>query len=257
MRLYDNAFSPFAHKVRLALRAKGLEFERVDALAKEHLPELRRVNLRAEVPVLVDGELVVRNSADILAYLEHRYPSPALYPADPALRVKAREWERLADTVFDAILHDASLWIWPTLARTDTPPSGLLAAARTDILALYERLDRAIGEHEFIAGDTPSIADLALLPHLSGAKSIGAPFDRQRYPNVARWCSRLRALPFVRQESEDLRRAVEALLADPKRYETVKVVWRGDRIEWLFQKGFVDFWLAEVGAGRVIVPSAL
>jgi hypothetical protein len=52
--------------------------------------------------------IVVINSADIVAYLEHRYPVPAVWPEDPALRIRARAWERRADTELDAILHDMS-----------------------------------------------------------------------------------------------------------------------------------------------------
>jgi RNA polymerase-associated protein len=109
-RLYDNPFSPFARKVRMALHYKGLEFASVDALALTHHDALCAVNPRGEVPVLVDGEVTVINSADIVAYLDHRYPDPPLLPVDPAVRVAARAWERLADGVLDAIIHDISIW---------------------------------------------------------------------------------------------------------------------------------------------------
>jgi glutathione S-transferase len=90
MKLYDSAFSPFARKVRLVLEHKGLEFEAVDGLLKSNHDALRAVNGRVEVPALVDGDTVVVNSADIVAYLEHRYPQKPIYPAEPAVRVRAR-----------------------------------------------------------------------------------------------------------------------------------------------------------------------
>jgi len=40
-------------------------------------------------------------------------------------------------------------------------------------------------------------------------------------------------------------------------YEGTKVVWRGDRLEWLFRNGLHDWWLAEVAAGRVVIPSPI
>ena len=72
--LYDNAFSPFARKVRMVLEHKRLAFEAIDGLAADGHARLAAVNPRVEVPVLQDGDLVVINSSDIVAYLEHRYP---------------------------------------------------------------------------------------------------------------------------------------------------------------------------------------
>jgi len=83
MKLYDSAFSPFARKVRMVLEHKGLEFEALDGLLHSNHEALKAVNGRVEVPVLVDGDAVVVNSADIVAYLEHRYPAQPVYPADP------------------------------------------------------------------------------------------------------------------------------------------------------------------------------
>ncbi len=164
--LYDNPFSPFARKVRMALQFKGVDCESVDALAVGERERLLRVNPRAEVPVLVDGETVVVNSAEIAAYLEDRFPTPPLLPASPALRAKARAWQRIADTELDSIIHDVSLWAWPTNRRADAPPAGLIEAGRRDLTAILARLETALGGEGFVCGAL-SIADLALFPHVS------------------------------------------------------------------------------------------
>ena len=70
MRLFNNAFSPFARKVRLVLDYKGIDYEIIDGLDKSNAEALEQVNGRAEVPTLVDGEVTVVNSADIAAYLD-------------------------------------------------------------------------------------------------------------------------------------------------------------------------------------------
>lgn len=64
------------------------------------------------MPALVDGDIVVVNSPDIVAYLEHRYPQVPVYPEAPAARVHARAWERLSDTFVDPIFVDVSYWKW-------------------------------------------------------------------------------------------------------------------------------------------------
>src|SRR5262249_25908572 len=108
IRLYDSAFSPFARKVRMVLDYKGLNYEAVDGLLRSNHEALKAVNGRLEVPALVDGGIAVVNSADIVAYLDHRYPAKSVYPDEPAVRVPAGVWERAADAFVDQILGDIS-----------------------------------------------------------------------------------------------------------------------------------------------------
>jgi len=100
---------------------------------------ISKLNPAGRVPVLVDGSLTVVDSADILAHLEDRFPRPALLPTSLELRAKARSWQRIADGVLDAIVHDISLWTWPTHHRKDAPPPGLLDAGHRDLEALLLR----------------------------------------------------------------------------------------------------------------------
>ena len=252
--LYDNPFSPFARKVRMVLQWKAVAFESIDALAVAEHERLVAVNPRAEVPVLVDGDVTVVNSAEIVAYLEDRFPSPTILPATPALRARARSWQRIADTLLDAIIHDISLWTWPTHRRTDAPPPGLVEAgcrrSRCDPRAVEASLD----SRGFVCGE-PSIADFALFPHLSSLKLLGVALDP--FPKVLRWNREMRALPVVRADLECAKRsALEKFAAGASPYEAEKVVWRGDRIEWLLAHGFGDRFQAELAAGRAVVPAA-
>jgi glutathione S-transferase len=127
IKLYDSAFSPFARKVRMVLEYKDLDFQAVDGLLKSNHDALKAVNGRVEVPALVDDGIVVVNSADIVAYLEHRYSEKSVYPDDSAGRVHARAWERVADTFVDPILIDISYWKWAE--RPDKMPEGRRFAA--------------------------------------------------------------------------------------------------------------------------------
>ena len=105
--LYTSWISPFARKVALGLELKGLAYEAIDALQSQFGPELRRVNPRGEVPVLLDDETVIVNSSDILQYLDWQYPQPALYPDDKNFRsrivmgrrrVRSNAWRIIAST---------------------------------------------------------------------------------------------------------------------------------------------------------------
>jgi glutathione S-transferase len=249
MTLFDSAFSPFARKVRIVLEHKGLEFEAVDGLLKPNHDALQAVNGRVEVPVLVDGDVTVVNSSDIVGYLEFRYPARPVHPQVPAQRVHARAWERAADTFIDAILIDISYWKWAD--RQDSMPAGLLEAARADMALVYDALDKELASREFVSGPL-SIADMALFPHLASAKAMGVEFTAEAHPNLVRWFRQMRALPIC---VADLKRARDFVAGmKTQDVERGRIFWRGDRIEWMLARGFHAWFFKEIDEGRVLWP---
>ena len=249
LTLYDNAFSPFARKVRMVLEHKRVPFEAIDGLAAAGHARLAAVNPRVEVPVLVDGDLTVINSPQIVAYLEHRHPERPVYPADPARRARALGWERVADTLFDAITHDVSNGGFGFPAGTRPP--GLLEAARADLSPIYDDLEGALASGDFLCGAL-SIADLALFPHLTAVKFLDVACDGATHPRVLAWYKRLRQLDVCRADLE----RTQAFLRDlgPNLQRPASIVWRGDRIEWLLARGFHEWFYGEIAAGRVAWP---
>ena len=249
IKLYDSAFSPFARKVRMVLEYKGLAFEAFDGLLRSSHDALRAVNGRIEVPVLVDDDIVVVNSSDIVGYLEHIRPAPPVYPKEAAAGVHARAWERAADSFIDAILTDISYWKWAV--REDAMPAGLIEAARADLHLVYAALERDLAAREFVSGEL-SIADIALFPHLAGVKALEVEFSSEQHPNLARWFRQMRALPIC---AADLRRTRAFLVSIKSRdFERHRIFWRGDRIEWLLARGCHDWFFDEIRNDRVAWP---
>ena len=200
------------------------------------------------MPTLVDGKIVVVNSADIVAYLEHRYPERPVYPKDPAAHVRARAWERCADTVVDPILVDISYWIWAK--RDDQMPDGMKAAAQDDLNSVYHALERDLNGRNFICGDF-SIADIALFPHLTAVRLLGVSFS-ERYVRVAAWFKRMREIDVCSADLARTKAYVDAL--SEHNIERQKIFWRGDRIEWILARGFHDWFIGEIKAGRATFP---
>jgi glutathione S-transferase len=249
IKLYDSAFSPFARKVRMTLDHKGLNYETVDGLIRSNHEALKAVNGRIEVPALVDGDIVVTNSADIVAYLDHRYPAPRIYPDEPAARVHARAWERAADTFVDPILSDISYWKWTV--RSDQMPQGLLEVARADLRLVYDALDKELAHRQFVSGPL-SIADIALFPHLASAKAMEVEFSAPEHANLWRWFKDMRKLPIC---AADLRRARDYVVnLNDRDIERHRVFWRGDRIEWILARGFHAWFFNEIKEERVAWP---
>ena len=249
MKLYDNGFSPFARKVRIVLELKGLAYETVDALDKSSVKALKAVNRRVEVPTMVDGNVTIVNSSDIVAYLEHTHSEPPVYPSDPAQRVRARAWERCADTVVDPIMINISYWFWAD--RRDEIPEGLKEAARQDLEGGYDALERDLEGHDFVCGDL-SIADIALFPHITAVRGLGVSFAPQRHPRPAAWFKRMRGIDVCGADLERNRAYIAEL--GQQNIEREKIFWRGDRIEWLLTHGYHDWFMKEIAEGRAIWP---
>jgi glutathione S-transferase len=252
IRLYGSWASPFARKVALALELKGLAYEAVDALSRDQHDALVKVNPRAEVPVLVDGDVTVVNSSDILQYLDWRYPDPPLYPAAIADRVTARTLEREVDGGFDAILVGCSLWVWAQ--RDDQPPPGLREAGQRDLDAILARLEAALASRQkpwpFGA---PGLLECAWFPHLAAVKAFGLALDATRFPATHGWFQAMRGHPVFRADAKRTA-AFMAQFASAGTHERRRIFWRGDRIEWLLSRGFHQWFLAEIEGGRAVFP---
>ena len=249
--LYGSQISTFARKVAIALDFKGLDFEHIDALTPAMKEELRAINPRLEVPVLLDNGLRVVNSSDILQYLDHRYPDRPLFPPDIGECVVAREFERMADQRFDPIVVDCSYWHWAE--RDDVAPEGLLAAAQTDIDVLFGRLEAALqSRSKPWPFGTPGVVECAWFPNLAAIRTFGLNLDPLQFPVVAAWSKAIRTHPVF---ASDAKRTSE-FLKNRKHlsHERRRLFWSGDRLEWLMARGFHRWFLNEIEAGRTAFP---
>jgi glutathione S-transferase len=252
LTLFTNGFSPFARKVAMALEYKGLPYESIDGLTHRNRERLLAVNPRAEVPVLVDGDITVVNSSDIVAYLDQRYPERRIYPSALKARVEARALERLADARIDAIMLDCSIWTWAD--RRDPPLPGLKEAGQRDLDTIFARIEATLQSFQ-----TPlpfghlTIAEFALWPHLAALRPLGFTLDAAKYPRLSAWFAAMRRDKVF---LDDARRTADFMktIGHTSEFEREKIFWRGDRIEWLLARGFHDWFIGEIKAGRAIWP---
>ena len=253
LTLYDDVFSPYARKVRIALYEKGVAFERVRALHGDcNRTDFLHVNPRAEVPALVDGDIHLYDSTVICEYLEDRYPAPPIYPRDPGARAQWRLLEDLADTQLDAALYAVAI---VEMGRGEAHPAIHEAAGR-DLVRLYDELEcRARGP--FFCGDF-SVADMALAPHLMAAMFLGFPLDPSRHPKLTAWMDRVQARPAVARDNADVMETLQRLqAAGQPGFDPYRVQWRSDRLEWVMKNGLVEWFTEEMRAGRVFFPLSL
>jgi RNA polymerase-associated protein len=90
MTLFTRGDDPHCHRVRIVVAVKGLELRQVEADPARPPEDLLDLNPYQSVPTLVDRDLVVYEAGIVCEYLDERFPSPSLMPADPAGRAQAR-----------------------------------------------------------------------------------------------------------------------------------------------------------------------
>ena len=243
LQLAYSALSPFSRKVRMAMEHKEIAFRIVSA---DHVTEVPAFNPRAEIPVLIDGTIVVCNSPDILAYLDRKYAQRPLYPADAAAYAQVRQWERLADTAFDAIFTVIGNW---KFAELPAMPAGLMDAARRDIVVLYDQLERQLASGPYVCGEI-SAADFALYPQVASGVALELPLDRERHPAARAWLRRMRERP---EGQTDLAAARDWWAnRDQQTVDTKRVNWGTFRLEWLLASGGTEFFAGQVREGKVL-----
>lgn len=143
-----------------ALNELGAEFEfvPVNILAGEHRhPEFLRINPAGKVPVLVDGDMVLTESAAIVIYLAEKYPDGGLLPADREQLAQAYRWVMFAMTELEQPLWRITRhsWLYPEEKRIPEE----IPIASQEFIAMATILDNHMAGRQFIAGDTITIAD--------------------------------------------------------------------------------------------------
>jgi glutathione S-transferase len=215
MKLYSEPLSLFTAKVRIALDEKALPYERVEvgwSLANRyepHHPDVVALNPKRQVPVLVDGDVVVCDSTLIFEYLEERQPEPALYPRDLAGRARCRQLEAFADEILFPP-------VWDLIEEAFYPPRNggrdvaRLDAARSALAGHHARLDRELAGREWLCGEF-GVADIGAFVFVRAAAAIGAAIPPE-LGAVASWFERMLARPAVRREVEATNRYLASLL---------------------------------------------
>ena len=253
IKLYDHPLSPYAQKVRIALREKGVGFEAVvpgGLGAGGGAEEFRVASPRAEVPALIDGDIRIFDSTIILEYIEDRWTQPPLLPLGAAERARVRMIEEIMDTHYEAINWALGEIGWFKRAE------GQLAATLTSEAARQARgfhawLERQLGARKWFNGEAFGWGDLSVVPYLAASAALGlAPPDGSP---LSAWLARTMKRESVSQtvaEARNLDRgAVD--VADLVRRGLFKREYRDHRLEWMIKSGGVEVVLEGLKAGNI------
>lgn len=209
--LHDHPVSSYAQKVRIALREKGIPF---DKATPENLGSgqpnaaFSEANPRMEVPVLIDGDFKIFESSIIIDYLEERYPEHKLLPADPRARAEARMIEFNCDTSYEAANWTESEVTWAKRATGDLADK-LVSGAQTQTREIHKWLLSRLGDKDFFSGTTFGYADLVVVPYVNRTFLLGL---LEEDSPLYEWRARVMERPSVSQTYDEMEAGVQAMM---------------------------------------------
>lgn len=247
LRLWDHPLSPYAQKVKIALREKGVPFETQvpgGIGAGTQGGEFLAASPRGEVPALIHGDVAVFDSSVILEYVEDAWPEPPLLPATPAERARVRMLEEVVDTHLEAVNWGLSELKWFGRGK-DGAATTLEARAREQIAGFYSWLERELGEREWFNGASFGWGDLVVVPYVNGSVGHGSPPLADS--RLAQWLARANARPSVKATTDEVRALASAgegagmaSVADLLEQGLFKREYRDHRLEWMVRSGGID-----------------
>jgi glutathione S-transferase len=193
MKLVIAKPSPFARKVRVALREKGLAFEEIVENPWAAGTAVPGTNPLGKIPALILGDgRIVYDSKVILEYLETLGRPPQLIPADPDLRIAHKQIEALADGISDAVV----LVVLERSRPTDLQSGDWIGRQTRKIEAATVELARLLGASEWLTPSGFGLADVAAGCALGYLDLRFPEFDwRSPHSALASYFARLDARP--------------------------------------------------------------
>lgn len=189
MKLYDFELSGNCHKIRMMLSMLGLDYERVDIDLRhrdQFDSDFVALNPLHKVPVLEDGDTLVRDSAAILIYLSRAHGKAEWYPDNPRDMADIQQW--LSFSV-NEVFNGLALVRANVIFKRGMDQDALTKAAGEALDMLEHRLT----DHEWLSLERFTIADLACYPYTALSHEGG--MDLAGWPAVQAWCRRVETLP--------------------------------------------------------------
>jgi len=201
MKLY---YAPGACSLapHIVLEEVGERFElsRVDigAANQQNSAEYLRINPKARVPALTEGDWVLTEAPAILRYIAARHPAAGLWPWEPREEARCAEWLNwLSSTIQPAFVHvrRAARYAVDPRAVEDVATTGRKTAHE-----LWQKVDEKIGSGPWAVGDRYSVVDPLLMVYWLWGRGPVLGFDVENdFPNWTAHARRLAARPAVKR----------------------------------------------------------
>ena len=197
MKLYGFPPSPNTWKVRAVAAHLGLALEEVLVdlgKGEQRAPEYLKLNPTGRTPTLVDGDLVLWESAAIMQYLAAAKPN-ALWPNDVRTRADIMRWQSWHLQHWSAGACTPLLFerFVKAFFAMGAPDEAVVAKATDNFRREAAVLDGHLASRPYLVGNGPTLADFTVISPLVYAAEGQLPIGD--YPHLRDWSARILALP--------------------------------------------------------------
>ncbi len=190
LTLYEHPFALYCQKVLIALNEQGLDYDVLEEQRDFDRAELAELWPPASIPVLRNGDQIIGETSIIIEHVAGEQLVPSL---------EARKWDRICDNyISDAV----QAIVFDTIEERFDERAVAQARGRLDMA--YGMLEAQLKQHEFLAGETFTIAECAAAPGLFFALAIN-PWDERTHPQLTRYYRALAQRPSFAKVITDAR----------------------------------------------------
>ncbi len=181
LTLYSFRRCPFAIRVRMVLHEKNLIFTTIEEDLKNMSTVIKKLHPEAKVPVLVDDDLVIYESAIITEYIDEKYPQIALMPSEPVLRMRVREWTYSCNHFFKPEIDKYKY-------KSNQLSLNEMDVVRKRLKHYLIRLEAALSQSDWLVGNAISLADIHCFPFFRQLYRVTPKLDNiEEYSNLISW----------------------------------------------------------------------
>ena len=226
VELYHFWSSVCSVKARMALEEKGVAWHSryIDLFTFDQMkPGYPALNPDGVVPTLVHDGAPIRESSVIIEYVDDAFDGPALKPTEPLALARMREFIRICDDKFPAIVFPTFVkYILPKLRNRwgdealteqamrrpldfykDVHGRGVrgeitdddVAKCHATIETIFDRMEAMLADGPWLVGDGISLADIAIAPFFFRLLALGQDrmWSPEARPRLHDWYGRISA----------------------------------------------------------------
>jgi glutathione S-transferase len=206
IKLLGLRISVYTRIARLALEEKDVDYqlEEIDIFADAGPPdEYLAHNPFGTIPCLMHGDFYLYETSAISRYIDETFPGTALQPSKSAQRARMNQVISILDC------HTYRPMVWDVYVQRIVVAGGggqadesLITMALPTLQNVLQQLDLWRDEHEFLIGDSLTLADLHAYPMLR--LFIEAPEGAamlESFPRLQQWMQQMQTRDSVRATS--------------------------------------------------------